>query len=187
MTTKDEVRSTVEALRTERALKLALEALEECRRDPRLKYEHPYYDKTITALREALAAVPEPHEQQSAERVEPVGEITAEDMGRPFNAIRIGTHFYKEIPPVGTKLYTSPPASKPMPEDYTALELALTRLQKRYADLEGRASKPWVHATTWRGLTEEDANQLVEDCDWYNDPVAFCFDIEAKLKEKNDF
>ena len=36
------------------ALKLAMEALEECRRDPRLKYEHPYYDKTIDAIREAL-------------------------------------------------------------------------------------------------------------------------------------
>ena len=40
------------------ALKLALEALEECRRDPRLKYEHPYYDKTITAIRKALAEQP---------------------------------------------------------------------------------------------------------------------------------
>ena len=40
------------------ALKLALEALEECRRDPRLKYEHPYYDKAITAIREALAEQP---------------------------------------------------------------------------------------------------------------------------------
>jgi hypothetical protein len=37
------------------ALKLSLEALEECRRDPRLKYEHPAYDKTITAIKETLA------------------------------------------------------------------------------------------------------------------------------------
>ena len=48
MTTKDE------------ALKMALEALGECRRDPRLKYEHPYYDKTITALRQALEQVEQP-------------------------------------------------------------------------------------------------------------------------------
>ncbi len=41
---------------TEReALRMALDALEECRRDPRLKYEHPHYDKTITAIREVLA------------------------------------------------------------------------------------------------------------------------------------
>lgn len=49
---------------------------------------------------------------------EPVGEITAEDMGRPFNAIRINTHFYKEIPPVGTKLYTTPqPPAQPLTDD----------------------------------------------------------------------
>ena len=44
-----------------------------------------------------------------------------------------------------------------------------------------RASKPWVHATTWRGLTDED------DLDWEDggslkDLVKA---IEAKLKEKN--
>lgn len=52
MTTKDE------------ALIMALEALEECRRDPRLKYEHPYYDKTITAIRVALAEKPAQQEAQ---------------------------------------------------------------------------------------------------------------------------
>ena len=36
-------------------LKQSLEALEECRRDPRLKYEHPTYDKTIASLRQAIA------------------------------------------------------------------------------------------------------------------------------------
>ena len=48
---------------------------------------------------------------------EPVAEITADDMGRPFNAIRIGAHFYKEIPPVGTKLYTAPPKRKPLTDE----------------------------------------------------------------------
>ena len=38
---------------------------------------------------------------------------------------------------------------------------------------------------TWVGLTKQEAEQLVDDCDWYNDPVSFCFDVEAKLKEKN--
>lgn len=37
----------------------------------------------------------------------------------------------------------------------------------------------------WQGLTKEEAEQLVEDNDWYNDPVGFCFDVEAKLKDKN--
>jgi hypothetical protein len=36
-------------------LKQALEALEECRRDPRLKYEHPTFDKAIPSLRQAIA------------------------------------------------------------------------------------------------------------------------------------
>jgi hypothetical protein len=41
-------------------MKLALEALQECRRDPRLKYEHPTYDKAIKALEEALAKQEQP-------------------------------------------------------------------------------------------------------------------------------
>jgi len=45
------------------AMKQALNALEECRRDPRLKYEHSVYDKIITALRTAIA---------EAEKQEPV-------------------------------------------------------------------------------------------------------------------
>ena len=60
MTTKDEVRSTVEAFRTERALKLALEALES------VKHKIDSYqvnvcddvDEAITAIREALADQP---------------------------------------------------------------------------------------------------------------------------------
>jgi type II secretory pathway component PulM len=37
------------------AVKQALEALKECRCDPRLKYEHPFYDKVITDLEQAIA------------------------------------------------------------------------------------------------------------------------------------
>lgn len=64
-----------------KVMELALEALEECRRDPRLKYEHPTYDKTITAIKEALMSVPdgarpavaEQHKQRSvSEQLEPV-------------------------------------------------------------------------------------------------------------------
>lgn len=36
---------------------------------------------------------------------EPVGEIQLEDMGRPFNALQVRVHFYKEVPPTGTKLF----------------------------------------------------------------------------------
>jgi predicted transglutaminase-like cysteine proteinase len=38
----------------------------------------------------------------------------------------------------------------------------------------------------WQGLTKKEAEQLVENNDWYNDPIGFCFDVEGKLKEKND-
>lgn len=47
------------------------------------------------------------------------------------------------------------------------------------------AGKPWVHATTWQGLTDE---QIME---MYNEPrsdaemIAFARAIEAKLREKN--
>ena len=40
---------------------------------------------------------------------EPVAEIQLEDLGPPFKAMRVTTHFYKEVPAVGTKLYTAPP------------------------------------------------------------------------------
>ena len=67
----------------QKVMEQALEALEECRRDPRLKYEHPTYDKTITAIKEALSS-PNGEAQQPQdvvrgllrnEQVEPMAEI----------------------------------------------------------------------------------------------------------------
>ena len=58
----------------------------------------------------------QPPRRPQKDEHEPVAEITADDMGRPFNAIRIGAHFYKEIPPVGTKLYTAPPECRLLTE-----------------------------------------------------------------------
>ena len=88
MTTKDE------------ALKQVLEALEQ------IQSAMPF-PSAINAIKMCHEALAQNDEQ------EPVAEITADDMGRPFNAIRIGAHFYKEIPPVGTKLYTAPPKRQP--------------------------------------------------------------------------
>ena len=69
MTTKDEVRSTVETLRTKRALKLALEALEETRNALAWFYDSypqdvtkkgnellPHVETVLAAVREALAS-----------------------------------------------------------------------------------------------------------------------------------
>lgn len=92
------------------ALRLALEALKTCQVDgdgwsgPHYWFDGEKVGKAIAAIKQALAQ-PEP---------EPVGEIQVEDMGRPFNAMRVTTHFYKEIPPVGTLLYTSPPKREPL-------------------------------------------------------------------------
>lgn len=47
-------------------------------------------------------------------------------------------------------------------------------------------SKPWVHATTWRGLTDEEKRQLFE-CENYDGWLDYINAIEAKLKEKNGF
>ena len=94
MTTKDE------------ALRLALGALEY------FELNELHWDAADKA---AIAACREALEQKDEQ--EPVAEITADDMGRPFNAIRIGAHFYKEIPPVGTKLYTAPPKRQPLTDD----------------------------------------------------------------------
>ena len=77
-------------------LKQALEALEECRRDPRLKYEHPTFDKAITSLRQAIAEL---------ESQEPVATVTSET-GNPD----VTMSWWHEPPlPVGTSLYTAPP------------------------------------------------------------------------------
>ena len=119
--------------KTQKALKLALEALEECRRDPRLKYEHPNYDNIITALRRALA-VSETHKQpayravktvhegkayyvsepeQPAQQQEPVAYMNPDDLekmkkfGRGSVAWATPTDFCTQ------PVYTSPPASKP--------------------------------------------------------------------------
>jgi hypothetical protein len=66
--------------------------------------------------------------QQPATHGEPVGEVQLEDMGRPFNAMRVNIHFYKEVPSVGTKLYTSP---QPTPDHIKAMQLALSALDPR--------------------------------------------------------
>lgn len=100
-----------------------------------------------------------PMDEQPAQQQEPAAEITAEDMGRPFNAIRIGTHFYKEVPPVGTKLYTSPPASKPW--------VGLTRPER--FEIEQAMSKYYDYR---------------HECKTVCLPE-FAAAIEAKLKEKN--
>lgn len=127
MTTKDE------------ALKQALAALEDIHPGNMTPVAEKAWDTAIATIREALA---------QKDEHEPVAEITADDMGRPFNAIRIGAHFYKEIPPVGTKLYTAPPKRQPLTDEqryalikeHLGLDKRRDRLRVLGAALPGQTS-----------------------------------------------
>ena len=73
------------------------------------------------------------------------------------------------------------PAAQPAPEQYTALEQALTRLQKRYGELEAKvaAQRPWV------GLSDIEVSCLWLNTSPYFNENDFARAIEAKLKELN--
>jgi hypothetical protein len=63
-----------------------------------------------TAIERAITAI---KQARSAPVQEPVGEVVVESMGvRGSDAMRVRMHFYKEIPPVGSKIYTTPPAAQ---------------------------------------------------------------------------
>lgn len=86
----------------------------------------------ITEIQKALAAQPAVQE--------PVAwGVIASNTGRicqvELDADEVEGHNPKHIVP----LYTTPPAQQ-APEQYTALEQALTRLQKRYAELEAKVA-----------------------------------------------
>jgi hypothetical protein len=50
---------------------------------------------------------------QPASVQEPAGEVIAVPMGLSGDDVQIRTHFYQEIPPVGTKVWATPPAAQP--------------------------------------------------------------------------
>lgn len=63
--------------------------------------------------------------------------------------------------PVGTKLYTSPPPAATQHE------------------------RTWVNATTWRGLSDDEALECWPGLAMYADCAKFWKNIEANLKKKN--
>ena len=143
MTTKDE------------ALKQALDALGRVAGDDLQRWKKVadpgsiawHVLRAIATCREALA---------QKDEHEPVAEITADDMGRPFNAIRIGAHFYKEIPPVGTKLYTAPPKRQPLTDEqrYALIKEHLGLDKRRDETVIDHRTGRWTDAARYFDLMD---------------------------------
>jgi hypothetical protein len=135
---------------------------------------------------------------------EPVGEVVIESMGvRGSDAMRVRMHFYKEIPPVGSKIYTT---SAPAPKQETVawsdakqaeindwfLSLPAGRQAVLLDDFGRFAEQPPAAQRQWVGLTDEEVN----DCIKFPRRNLLARDgttsqriaraIEAKLKEKNN-
>lgn len=71
-----------------------------------------------------------------------------------------------QLPDEGAPLYTSPPAN---------------------ANAGQRSVKPWVHATTWRGLTDDEIALICAECSLRTPcDIYYARAIEAKLREKNE-
>ena len=87
------------------AMKQGLEVLEECRRDPRLKYEHPTIEKAITSLRQTIA---------EAEKKEQEPVAWRHDMGEENG----GWEYFEQAScPECQPLYTSPPQRQPLTDE----------------------------------------------------------------------
>jgi hypothetical protein len=152
------------------ALKLALEALElnndewksladsgDCGYWNAEDQDHyKQTNKAITAIKQALAA--------------PVQEPAARLKGVDEYGPMLDWYTHWVTIPIGTKLYTTPPAAptQPAPEQYTALEQALTRLQKRYGELEAKvAAQPAVPDVLTQTYGENHPREYVQgwnDC-----------------------
>ena len=70
---------------------------------------------TGVELDDANTKTPCPNCAEQPAQQEPVGEVVLEGLIGDSQVVRF--HMYKEIPPVGAKLYTSPPASKPLTDE----------------------------------------------------------------------
>lgn len=120
---------------------------------------------------------------------EPVAEIVCEDMGRPFNAMKIRTHFFKEVPAVGTKLYTASPKQEPNVYGdgnvYRGVRSKDSQTKTLYHTAPPR--REWV----W--LTDAEIFDVIRSLCADNETAEMLIDIsmdeyraiEAKLKEKN--
>ena len=155
-----------EAISTERALKLALEALEIERNVPRLGPVPTKTSKAITALREALTSVPDwaseakeqPAPVAKPRKQEPVAWLRKSDLVelRACNYMRLGAD--------------SPSIWAPNAPDEPSPDMELVAVY---------TSPPAQR--TWVGLTDDEILYCVE----LENPKAIAEEVEAKLKEKN--
>ena len=153
------------------AMKQALNALEECRRDPRLKYEHLVYDKTITALRTAIA------EADKHEAWEP-SDTAYRPGGLPQDFI---VHESENQEPVADELIRSYIGAVVADKPDEAADA--TKRMVDYVFATPPAQRQWV------GLTDDEIKEIIGP--WGDTPIKGytrkLFDqIEAKLKEKNN-
>ena len=155
-----------EAISTERALDLALEALEELQPDD--AYPYSLQSKAITAIKQA----------RSAPVQEPVA-IVDED-----GVIVVCNYKYKP----GDKLYTTPPAA-PVPEP-VAFNAGVPPLYPEMKDGETISveyTTPPAAQRQWVGLTDEEYIHITDSVYHKGQGlVAYYKAIEAKLKEKNN-
>ena len=160
------------------AMKQALEALEAARHG----YIKPWVDEAIAALRTAIK------QALAAPVQEPVGEVGT----MPGTTAFTMACFKAEDVPVGTKLYTTPPAAQPAPvqKPYGYVSIGDDPFfQKETPDIgrwETVYTTPPAAQQPWVGLTDEEISEL-----WAVSRAAlpryatYASLVEAKLRSKN--
>ena len=176
---------TKEAISTKRALKLALEALEESKTNNDTMEFHDRKNKAITAIREALAEQPAPAAKPDCGARMPCGTSVsnvydAYEAGRRAALAEQPAQPQQE--PVAYAVYHRMGGSKSLhwPEQHSPEGDA-----NEYQLLPLYTSPPTLSLAqrTWVGLTDEEIEKI-----WNSGVRAFFLlarAIEAKLKEKN--
>jgi hypothetical protein len=168
------------------AVKQALEALKECRCDPRLKYEHPFYDKVITDLEQAIA-------QDALDKK----AENARELGLDYEPAVQEKCFLCGERVASCTSDVCPKSAQPAVQegrDWSLLEATQESLREHMAEIKRlkaaqpapvktySGGKPWpVAPKPWVNLTDEE----MEDLWAIHSGLPLYRAIEAKLREKN--